>query len=66
MAGREFPRSGFLLLGVLSLAAAVLFVIRAVIVEATGERIASAIAFGVMGMLWLGAYLSGRRAGGNS
>ena len=66
MTGREFPRSGFLVLGVLSLAAAVLLVIRAVIVEATGERIASAIVFGMMGILWLAAYLSGRRADGDS
>lgn len=66
MANRGFPRSGFLLLGVLSLAAAVIFVIRAVMVEATGERITSAIAFGVIGVLWLAAYHSGRGASDNS
>jgi len=66
MTGSGFPRSGFLLLGVLSLAAAVLFVARMVIVEATGERMASAIAFGVMGMLWLAAYRSERGTGDDS
>ena len=66
MANREFPRSGFLLLGVLSLAAAVVFIVRMVMVEATGERIASAIIFGVMGMLWLIAHRSGRGAGDDS
>ena len=66
MTGRKFPRSGFLLLGVLSLAAAAVFVVRMVAVEATGERIASAIVFGVMGTLWLAAYLSGHRAGDDS
>jgi hypothetical protein len=58
----QFPRGGFLLLGVLSLAAAVLFVVRASIVEATGERIASAVAFGLVGVLWLAAYVAARRA----
>ena len=66
MTGREFPRSGFLLLGVLSLAAAAVFVVRMVAVEATGERIASAIVFGVMGLLWLIAHVSGRRTGDDS
>ncbi len=66
MTGRGFPRSGFLLLGVLSLAAAAVFVVRMVMVEATGERITSAIAFGVMGMLWLAAYRSGRGPGDDS
>jgi hypothetical protein len=66
MTNRGFPRSGFLLLGVLSLAAAVVFVIRVVMVEATGERITSAIAFGVIGTLWLIAHRSGRGAGDDS
>ena len=58
MTGRKFPRSGFLVLGILSLMAAVIFVTRAVVVEATSERIASAIAFGAMSLLWLTAYRS--------
>lgn len=59
---RSFPRNGFLLLGVLSAAAAAVFVIRASIVEVTGERVASAIAFGLMGVLWLTAYFPGTRS----
>jgi hypothetical protein len=59
----RFPRSGFLMLGVASLAAGVVFVIRAAMVEATAERIAAAIAFGVMGVLWLTAYGLGDQGG---
>ena len=66
MAGHRFPSTGLLPMGVLSLATALVFVFRVAIVEATGERIASAIAFGVMGMLWLAAYRSGRGPGDDS
>jgi hypothetical protein len=50
-----------LLLGVLSLAASALFVARAVSVEATTERVWSAILFGGFGVFWLAAYWSARR-----
>jgi hypothetical protein len=53
-----FPRGGYLVLGVLSLAAAVLFVVRAFVVEATTDRILSAALFGGMGVVWLVAYAS--------
>lgn len=59
--GSPFPPIGFLILGVLSLAASVLFVVRAVSVEATGERLWSAILFGAFGIFWLAAYWSVRR-----
>ena len=57
----SFPPIGFLVLGVLSLVAAALFVFRAVSVEATTERIWSAIVFGGFGVFWLVAYWSARR-----
>ncbi len=56
MTTRKFPPTGFLVLGVLSVAASVLFVVRAAGVEATTERVWSAIAFGVMGVVFLAAY----------
>ena len=59
--GSSFPPIGFLILGVLSLAASALFVIRAVSVEATTERVWSAILFGGFGVFWLAAYWSARR-----
>lgn len=59
--GSSFPPNGFLLLGVLSLAASALFVVRAVSVEATTERVWSAILFGGFGVFWLAAYWSTRR-----
>lgn len=61
MTTREFPPTGFLVLGVLSIAACLIFVVRAVGVEATAERIWSAVAFGAMGVLWLAAYWWSRR-----
>ncbi len=60
MTTRKFPRTGFLVLGVLSIAACLIFVVRAVGVEATAERAWSAVAFGAMGILWLLAYWSSR------
>jgi hypothetical protein len=62
MTTREFPTVGFLILGVLSLAASVLFVMRAAVVEATAERIWSAVVFGAMGVFWLAAYWSSRHS----
>ncbi len=58
----EFPPAGFLILGVLSLAASVVFIARAAGVEATAERIWSAVAFGAMGIFWLAAYWHSRRS----
>lgn len=60
MTTRKFPRTGFLVLGVLSIAACLVFVVRAVGVDATAERAWSAVAFGAMGILWLLAYWSSR------
>jgi len=42
----------------LSLAATAVFIVRAISIDATGERIISAIVFGAMGVLWLVAYRS--------
>ena len=61
MQRHEFPDAGFLTLGILSLLAAAVFVVRAAGVEATGERIWSAIAFGAIGVFWLAAYWSSTR-----
>lgn len=58
----EFPAAGFLILGVLSLAASVLFIVRAAGAEATAERIWSAVVFGAMGVFWLAAYWSSRHS----
>jgi uncharacterized membrane protein HdeD (DUF308 family) len=57
----SFPPSGFLILGVLSIAASIVFVVRAVAVEATADRIWSAVIFGTFGFFWLAAYWSARR-----
>lgn len=57
-----FPPPGFLILGILSLAASVVFIARAAGVEATAERIWSAVAFGAMGIFWLAAYWYSRRS----
>lgn len=57
----SFPPIGFLVLGVLSLVATALFVFRAASVEATAERIWSAVLFGGFGVFWLVAYRSARR-----
>ena len=53
-----FPPSGFLWLGILSLVASAVFVIRAAAVDATAERIWSAALYLVIGGLWLLAYRS--------
>jgi hypothetical protein len=62
MSKHQFPPAGFLILGVLSLAASILFIVRAAGVEATAERIWSALVFGAMGILWLAAYWSSRHS----
>jgi len=59
---RKFPASGFLLLGILSILASVVFIVRAAGVEATTERIWSALAFAAMGILWLVVYWSAQRS----
>ncbi len=61
MSVHKFPPAGFLTLGVLSIAASVLFVIRAVVVEATPDRIWSAVLFGVIGVVFLAAYRASHR-----
>ena len=61
MTDHKFPRAGFLVLGVLSIAASILFLLRAAGVEATTEWIWSAIAFGVMGVFMLSVYWAARR-----
>jgi hypothetical protein len=62
MSKHEFPPAGFLILGVLSLGASVLFIVRAAGVEATAERIWSAVVFGALGIFWLAAYWSSRHS----
>jgi len=57
----SFPPTGFLILGILSIAASIVFVARAVAVEATADRIWSAVIFGAFGFFWLAAYWSARR-----
>jgi uncharacterized membrane protein HdeD (DUF308 family) len=61
MTAHKFPPAGFLVLGVLSIAASVVFLVRVAGVEATTERILSAIGFGVMGVLFLAAYWASQR-----
>jgi hypothetical protein len=56
MTTHKFPPAGFLTLGILSIAASVVFLVRAAGVEATTERILSAVVFGVMGVIFLAAY----------
>ena len=58
----DFPSVGFLILGVLSVAASLLFIVRAAGVEATAERIWSAVVFGAMGVFWLAVYWSSRHS----
>jgi Protein of unknown function (DUF4239) len=58
---KTFPPLGFLILGVLSAAASMLFVVRAVVVDGSVERILSAALFGAFGILYLVAYWSTRR-----
>jgi uncharacterized membrane protein HdeD (DUF308 family) len=60
MTDHRFPPTGFLVLGVLSIAASVLFLLRAAGIEATTERVLSAAVFGVMGVLFLAAYWASR------
>ena len=62
MSTPAFPAVGFLVLGILSIAASVVFVVRAAGCEATAERIWSAVAFGAMGIFWLVAYWSAHRS----
>mgnify|MGYP001822579831 FL=1 len=57
----SFPPIGFLILGTLSVAASIVFLVRSVAVEATAERIWSAVIFGAFGFFWLAAYWSVRR-----
>ena len=57
----SFPPTGYLILGILSTTASIVFVVRAVAVEATAERIWSAVIFGTFGFFWLAAYWSARR-----
>jgi len=63
MTTHKFPPAGFLVLGILSVAAAVLFVVRATGVEATPDRVWSGVAFGVMGAAFLAAYWASRSGG---
>lgn len=58
----SFPPVAFMVLGVLTLLAAVLFAIRAATIEATAERIWSAILFGGLGIFLIAAYASTRRS----
>ena len=57
----SFPPIGFLILGILSLTASILFVVRAAVVDGTAERVWSAVLFGALGLFWLAAYWSTRR-----
>ena len=57
----SFPPIGFLILGILSVAASIVFLVRSVAVEATAERMWSAVIFGAFGFFWLAAYWSARR-----
>ena len=52
----SFPQIGFLLLGIASLVAAVVFVVRAAAVEATAVRLWSAFLYALFGGLWILAY----------
>lgn len=56
MTTHKFPPAGFLVLGILSIAASFLFVVRAAGIEATPERVWSAVVFGVMGVAFLAAH----------
>jgi hypothetical protein len=56
MTTHKFPPAGFLVLGVLGIAASVVFLVRAAGIEATPERLISAVVFGVMGGFFLVAY----------
>ncbi|MEN8235634.1 MAG: hypothetical protein ABFR89_12020 [Actinomycetota bacterium] len=57
----SFPPLGFLTLGVLSLVAALVFVVRSIAVDATAERAWSAVIFFAFGLFWLAAYVSARQ-----
>lgn len=56
----SFPPTGFLVLGVLTLAASILFIVRAAAIEGTAERMWSAVLFGASGLFLLTAYWSAR------
>lgn len=56
MADHKFPPVAFLTLGLLSIAASIIFLVRAAGIEASTERVVSAIAFGALGVLFLVAY----------
>jgi hypothetical protein len=56
MTTHKFPPAGFLMLGILSIAASIVFLARAAGVEATTERVLSAVVFGVMGVVFLIAF----------
>jgi hypothetical protein len=60
MTAHRSPPTGFLVRGVLNIAASVLFLLRAAGIVATTERVLSAAAFGVMGMVFLAAYWASR------
>jgi len=62
MRGRPFPWQLHLALGVLSLLAAGMLVLRGVTVDWTTERIISGAVFAAFGILWLVAARLGRRA----
>lgn len=53
MLDRRFPWQGYVLLALGALAAAGVFLSRAVLVDPTAERIVSAVAFAVIGGFWL-------------
>ena len=60
----SFPPIGFLVLGLLSIGASIIFLVRSAAVEATPARLWSAAVFGVLGIFWLAAYSSARRSAG--
>ena len=61
----SFPPAGFLLLGILSLLASLVFIARAIAVDATPGRIWSAVLFCGFGVSRLIAYRSTRRDSGS-
>lgn len=57
----SFPPVAFFVLGILSLISAAIFAFRAVTIEASAERIWSAVVFGGFGVFWIAAYVAARR-----
>jgi hypothetical protein len=57
----SFPPIAFLVLGVLSLVAAGIFAFRAATIDASAERVWSAVLFGGLGVFMIGAYAASRR-----